>query len=241
MIMSRKNAALTANMVSETGCAKRRNDRTAGTDEIRVARKKRRGVSIFGVILGVAVTAIVILGLVSAYQTVVTSTRSQTALSTIGTMENTIRRNYANLPQFGGTLEPGLWGAVASTSVQGTGTSREIVTPWGSRIVAGGGDTVGNLHTTGGTADNDKFFISVLRPLPEAACEAIATAHLNRSDVIQIYVENDSATTLTAFVAADLVYDETSTTLNGMVASAGRIEVSCEDDTNNVLSVIYRG
>ena len=232
MIMSRKNAAVTANMASETGCAKRRNDKVAETDGMRVARRNRRGVSIFGVILGVAVTAIVILGLVSAYQTVVTSTRSQTALSTIGVMENTIRRNYANLPQFGGVLEPGLWGAVASTSVQGTGATRQIVTPWGGRIVAGGGSLVGNLHTTGGAADNNTFFISVLSPLPEAACEAIATAHLNRSDVVRLHIAN--ANPAVAFTGTGI-------SLSNFVTAAGTIETTCVDNTNNYLSVVYRG
>ena len=239
--MSRKNAAVTANMVSETGCAKMRDDKTAGTDEMRVARRNRRGVSIFGVILGVAVTAIVILGLVSAYQTVVTSTRSQTTLSTIGTMENTIRRNYANLPQFGGALEAGLYGAVPSTSVQGTGTNRRIVTPWGSQIIAGGGNGVATLNSPGGAASNDNFFITVGRPLPEAACEAIATAHLNRSDVAQLYIENDdTAATGTAIVPAfanpgDLI------ALTPVVTAAGSIETACEGNTNNYLSIIYRG
>ena len=207
---------------------------------MRYARKSRRGVSIFGVILGVAVTAIVILGLVSAYQTVVTSTRSQTVLSTIGTMENTIRRNYANVPQFGANLQDGLYGAVPTTSIQGTLNSRIIVTPWGGQMIAGGGSNLGDLNSPDGRVHNSNFFITVGRPLPESACEAIATAHLNRSDVVVLYVTNDDdPATVPAIVPAFGATDVIS--LTNVVAAAGLIESSCEEDTNNYLSIIYRG
>ena len=216
-----------------TGCESKRHDAHATKTKPYIPRKKHRGVSIFGVILGVAVIAVVALGLVSAYQGVVTNTRTQAVLTTLSTMENAVRRNYANLPQFGADLDDGLFGVVPTSAIQGTGSSRQIVTPWGSRIHVGGGETEAQLNDSTGTADNGHFYISVLN-LPEAACEAIASAYLNRADVEAIYVKDDTG----AFVSADKVNADP-------VDAAGDIQDDCDGDDDNVnndqVAIVFRG
>ena len=197
-----------------------------------IPRRKRRGISIFGVILGVAIAAVVALGLVSAYQGVVTNTRTQAVLTTLSTMETAVRRNYANLPQFGGNLVEGLVGVVPTSAIQGTGTSREIVTPWGSRIHAGGGETPAQLNASTGTASNNRFYVSVLG-LPEAACEAIASAYLNRADVEDIYVKKDSG----AFANGTDDVDA------DPVTAAGHIQTRCDGGNVNddQVAIVFRG
>ena len=195
-----------------------------------IARRKHRGVSIFGVILGVAVSAVVALGLVSAYQGVITSVRTQAVLTTMTTMETTIRRNYANLPQFGKSLEPGLWGAVASGSIQGTGATRKIVTPWGGEIHAGGGNALGKLHTDTGDASNNNFYISAL-DLPESACEGIGTAYLNRADVEEIYVEKIAAADFASATKLDA----------DPVKAAGELQTNCEEGSENHVAIVFKG
>ena len=214
-----------------TGCESKRHDAHATRTKPNIPRKKHRGVSIFGVILGVAVIAVVALGLVSAYQGVVTNTRTQAVLTTLSTMENAVRRNYANLPQFGGTLVAGLVGVVPTSAIQDTGADRIIVTPWGSRIHAGGGETVTQLNASTGTASNDRFYISVLG-LPESACETIASAYLNRADVEDIFVKKDA----TAFAGGDAVDDNP-------VTAAGTIQTECDGGNVNddQVAIVFRG
>ena len=225
------NAQAVAGIAPVTEWERERYEASAARTKPCIPRKKRRGISIFGVILGVAVAAVVALGLVSAYQGVVTNTRTQAVLTTLSTMETAVRRNYANLPQFGGNLVEGLVGVVPTSAIQGTGTGREIVTPWGSRIHAGGGETVGQLNASTGSASNNRFYISVLG-LPEAACEAIASAYLNRADVEDIYVKEDS----TAFAAGDAVSDNP-------VTAAGTIQTECDGGNVNddQVAVVFRG
>ena len=230
-MLRKVSAQAVAGIAPVTEWERERYEASAARTKPSIPRKKRRGISIFGVILGVAIAAVVALGLVSAYQGVVTNTRTQAVLTTLSTMETAVRRNYANLPQFGGNLVEGLVGVVPTSAIQGTGTSREIVTPWGSRIHAGGGDTVGQLNASTGTADNNRFYVSVLG-LPEAACEAIASAYLNRADVEDIFVKNAVA----AFAAGDAVDDNP-------VTAAGEIQTRCNGGNVNddQVAIVFRG
>lgn len=164
-------------------------------------RRSRRGISIFGVVLGVAVAALVTLGLVSAYQGVVTNTRAQAVLNTMLIMESTVRRTFANRPQFeaGPALQGAAISAVPTNSIQGSGATRVIVTPWGGNILIGAGNTPSATAPSGSTpaASNNRFYI-VVTGLPEAACETIASAYLDRADVIGL----DTDGTFAAITAA---------------------------------------
>ena len=180
-------------------------------------------------ILGVAVAAIVTVGLVSAYQSTVTNTRTQSVLTTLAMMENDIRRSYASQPQFEANLTSGLWSAVPSNSIQGTGASRKIVTPWGGQMFTGGNDTPDDDGT--GTASDNRFFISILG-LPEDACEKIATAFLNRSDVVGLDVEGAGGTNFTKVntTAQVQAFDEVS-----------EINTECDGDDDDKVAIVFRG
>ena len=232
-MLRKVSAQAVAGIAPVTEWERERYESSAARTKPSIPRKKRRGISIFGVILGVAVAAVVALGLVSAYQGVVTNTRTQAVLTTLSTMETAVRRNYANLPQFGAGLDDGLVGVVPTSAIQGTGSNRIIVTPWGSRIHVGGGETEAQLNASTGSASNNRFYISVLA-LPEAACEAIASAYLNRADVEAIYVKNDTG----GFTSTDKVNANP-------VTAAGDIQEDCNGDDNNVnndqVAIVFRG
>ena len=191
---------------------------------MRFPRRSRRGIGIFGVLLGVAVTAFVVLGLVGVYQTSVTNQRTDSVLRTMLVMESTIRRAYANQPQFGANMLTGLVGAVPANTVSGTGAGRTIVTPWGGLIATGGGSTVGQLNSNGGTAHNNQFFISVIG-IPESACESIASSFLGRPDVVSVYAKGAAG----AFVAGDL--ETTVEDING----------NCVAGNANQVAIVFRG
>lgn len=179
---------------------------------------------IFGVMLGVAVAAFVLLQVVGVYQGAVTGQRTESVKSTMLVMESTIRRAYANQPQFGANMLTGLVGAVPVNTVSGTGGSRTIVTPWGGLIAAGGGSTVGQLNSNGGTAHDNQFFISVIG-IPESACEDIASSFLGRPDVVSVYAKGSAG----AFVAGDL--ETTVENING----------NCVDSAVNQVAIVFRG
>ena len=195
----------------------------------RLPRRARRGISIFGVILGVAVAAVVSLGLVSAYQGVVTSTRTQAVLNTLTVAEAAIRRAHANLPQYEAQLTAGLLSAVPSSSVQdghgampgASSDTRRIVTPWGGFIYAGGGGTV-DLDGTG-TATGNRFYITVLG-LPEAACETVAKAYLNNPSVVSVAAEGTAATAATT-----------------AQATGAAIDAECDGGDDDKVGIVFRG
>ena len=188
-----------------------------------VPRRSRRGISIFGVVLGVAVAAVVTLGLVSAYQGVVTSTRTQAVQNTLITMEAAIRRSFANRPQFeaGGALQGISVSAVPSNAIQGTGASRVIVTPWGSNVTTGAGTTIGT-----DAASNNRFWILV-SDVPEAACEAIGAAFLDRPDVVGVDADGTWAS-MTSSVAQ--AHD-----------TVAEINTSCDGGDDDDVGIVFRG
>jgi len=152
-------------------------------------RRRRRG--LVNVILTVAIAAIAIVGILAAYQSVNTSIRTQNVQGTITMIEAELRRTYASQPQYAANLTGGLLSKMPSNVIQGTGADRVIVTPWGGQVFAGGGNTPDDDGTGG--ASNNRFYVTVLG-LPEAACEAIAAAFLNRSNVVGLDVEGAAAT-----------------------------------------------
>ena len=194
-------------------------------------RRNRRGVGLFGVILGAAVIAAAILGLIALYQGAVNNTRTQTALNTVLVIDTSIRRTYANLPQFeaGEALEGTAISAVPSNAVQGTGTNREIVTPWGGRIRVAAGDNPGaTIGAATPAASNNRFYITIAG-LPETACEAIAAAFLNRPDVVGLDVENSGTLTAVSNATQIAAFD-----------TVGEINTECDGDDNSV-GIVFRG
>ena len=195
----------------------------------RVPRRSRRGMSIFGVVLGVAIAAAVALGLVSAYQGVLTNTRTQATLNTLLIMDAGIRRSYASLPEFEANLTSGLWSAVPSNAIQLRDGTRTIVTPWGGEIFAGGGDTPKNNGA--GTASGNRFYITVLN-LPEEACETIGSSFLNRSDVVGLDVEGAGATAFTQVKTAAQIQ---------AFDAVSEIDAECDGGDDDKVAIVFRG
>lgn len=152
-------------------------------------RRARRG--IIGVVLSMAIIAVVLLGLLSIYNNMQTSTRTMLVQTMISNAQGELRRAYASQPEYEAELTEILLGVMPNTAIRGTGANREIVTPWGGAIVAGGGDTPDRDGT--GTASYDRFYITIL-DLPEAACEELAQAFLGAEGVIGVFPEGTGGT-----------------------------------------------
>ena len=182
---------------------------------------------IVGMVLAVALAAIVTLGAVSIFQGTLNSTRTQTVLNTMAVMETTIRRSFANRPLYegAGALEGISISAVPTSAIQGAAATRQIVTPWGSQITTGAGAEIGADPAAGSP---NRFWILV-EDIPEEVCEAIGAAYLDRGDVIGVDADGSWADmTLTVAQAHDTV-DE--------------INDSCDDTAGDVedVGIVFRG
>lgn len=195
---------------------------------LRRRRRLRRGLTMWEMMLVVAVIGFVVVGVVALYNVASTAIRTQRVQSVLATAEQTIRRAYASQPQYEANLTQVLWSAMPTTAIQGTGTNRDIVTPWGGEIFAGGGNTPDNDGT--GTASNNRFYISVLL-LPEAACERLAMAYLNRSDVVGLDVEGAGATAFTQVNTAAQVQ---------AFDTVSEIEAECDGDDDDKIAIVFR-
>ena len=183
---------------------------------------------IYGVMMGAAIVAVALLGMVSLFQGVMTSQRAQTVLNTMNTIETTTRRTFANLPNFeaGTALQNIAISAVPTGAVQSNadGTNVRIVTPWGGNIVVGAGDTpVAPVTGTSPAGHPNRFYI-VVEGLPDAACETVASAYLNRSDVVGIDADG-------AWGAVTGPGDN----------SVADIVTYCDDADDNDIAVVFRG
>ena len=177
---------------------------------------------IYGVMMGVAIVAVALLGMVGLFQGVMTSQRTQSVMHTLSVMETTIRRSYANQPNFDANLTPGVWSHVPRGAIQGTGTGRTVVTPWGGGIFAGGGATV-DLDGTGSTTPANRFYITILG-LPEAACETIGKAYLNNSSVVSVAAEGTAGTAPTT-----------------PQTTAADIDTECDGGDDDAVGIVFRG
>lgn len=179
--------------------------------------------AIFGYMLAALAAALAALAIVGAFQGVMTNQRTQTVLNTMTVIESTVRRSFANRPQFegGGALQGVSVSAVPTTAIRGTGTGREIVTPWGANITTGAGTTIGT-----DTAHNTSFWILV-SDVPEEACETIGAAHLDRSDVIG--------------VDADGTWAAMTATVAGAHDTVAEINASCNGGDDDDVGIVFRG
>lgn len=178
---------------------------------------------IYGVMMGVAVVAVALLGMVSLFQGVMTSQRAQTVLNTMNTIETTTRRTFANLPNFeaGDALQNIAISAVPTGAIQGGGN---IVTPWGGSIFVGAGNTPDVSLAAGSPGESPNRFYIVVEDLPDAACETVASAYLNRSDVVGI--------------DADGAWGAVTGPVDNSVAD---IVADCDDADENDIAVVFRG
>ncbi len=201
--------------------------RQTASKKRRLPRRRRRG--LINVLLTVAIVAVAVVAIIAIYGQVQTSLRTQRVQSVMTTAESTLRRAYASQPEFEADLTPILWSSMPTNAIQGTGANRNIVTPWGGELFAGGGNTPDDNGT--GAASNDRFYISVLG-LPEAACENLAQAYLNRSDVVGLDVEGAAAT---AFTQVDTVAQiEAFDTVT-------EIEAECDGGDDDKIAIVFRG
>ena len=145
-------------------------------------RRRRRGLSLPGTILAVAIAAVAAGGVVAAGVSVQTNVRAQQAQQLLTTIESKIRETYATLPQFDADMTDVALSSMPASAIQTQSGSDVIVTPWGGLITVGGGATAGT-----GAASGDRFWIAVAG-LPAAACERIAQAYLNTNTVVGIEV-----------------------------------------------------
>ena len=195
--------------VAGRGCARRRP----------MPRRARRG--LVNVLLTVAIVAVVLVGTLALYGQINTSVRTQATQSILTIAEAELRRIYASQTQYEANLTPILFSVMPTNAIRGTGATRDIVTPWGGEVFAGGGATPDNDGT--GTATADRFYITVLL-LPEAACEALAQAYLNRSNVVSVNPEGTAAT-------APIVARATPTL----------IQVECDGGDDDKIAIVFRG
>ena len=182
-------------------------------------RRARRG--LINVLLTVAIVAIVLVGILALYGQINTSVRTQATQSILTIAEAELRRVYASQVEYEANLTPILFSVMPSNAIRGVLAARTIVTPWGGGVFAGGGATV-DLDGTG-TATADRFYITVLG-LPEAACEALGQAYLNRSNVFAVHVEGAVAT-------AALVAQTTPTA----------IQLECNGGDDDKIAIVFRG
>ena len=172
-------------------------------------------------LLTVAIVAIVLVGILALYGQINTSVRTQATQSILTIAEAELRRIYASQVEYEANLTPILFSVMPSNAIRGLLAARTIVTPWGGGVFAGGGATV-DLDGTG-TATADRFYITVLG-LPEAACEALGQAYLNRSNVFAVHVEGAVAT-------AALVAQTTPTA----------IQLECDGGDDDKIAIVFRG
>lgn len=190
----------------------------------RQPRQHRRG--LVNVILTVAVAGAVIAGLVAAYSQVTTSMRASNTQQLVNTIESTIRNAYNNMPTYEAALTEIAIGSMPTSAIQGTGTNRIIVTPWGGEIIAGGGDTVDTEAASG-----NRFWV-LISDLPEAACETIAQGFLNRSDVVGIAVDGAASGTFSRMIGGTVI---------GAFDTVTEIEAECDGSDDDRVGVVFRG
>ena len=174
-------------------------------------RRSRRGM--INVMLTVAIAAIVVGAMIGIYTTVQSSMRTSSVQTTLTSLESEIRRAFANRREYAaGAYHDFLAPRMPSNAVRGAAGAEVIETPWGGRITAGPGATVG---TTTAAAAN-RFWIDVA-DLPRDACITIAEALLDRRSIFSVSV------------------DGTATTTNVL------IEANCDDADDNDVEIVFRG
>ncbi len=181
----------------------------------RLPRRARRG--LINVLLTVAVIAAAMIGILAIYNQVNTSISTSSVQNLVTTMEAEIRRAYASAPQYTGDIDEFIEASLPSSALNGEGADREIVTPWGGAVQAGGGTTPGT------DTDSPNRFWILVAGLPERACESLANAFLDLSSVQAIQTGTGRRGNLAARTDSDEISD------------------GCAAADNNRVAVIFRG
>ena len=138
------------------------------------ARRYRRGFSLFGVLLGLGLAAVVIVGAVGTYNAARESAHRSAALTLLSQLRANVEASFAGAPSYGADAD--LVPAI----------DRRGGIPGGARVVVGSTVTIrhpfgGAVTVTGGPGGVTNRFRIVFEDVDDAICAALGDAFAGRS------------------------------------------------------------
>ena len=138
------------------------------------ARRYRRGFSLFGVLLGLGLAAVVIVGAVGTYNAARESANRSAALTLLSQLRANVEAAFAGAPSYGNNAD--LVPAI----------DRRGGIPGGARVVVGNNATIrhpfgGAVTVTGGPGGVTNRFRIVFEDVDDAICAALGDAFAGRS------------------------------------------------------------
>ncbi|MXX87988.1 MAG: hypothetical protein F4213_18810 [Boseongicola sp. SB0677_bin_26] len=179
----------------------------------RFPRRERRG--LINVMLTVAIAAVAAVVMVNMGITIRDSLRTSTLQSTIVQLEANVRASFANWGTYSGLDDELMASGLPKHAVDGDPPD-SIVTPWGTEITVGPGETLAAGATSGPNIAN-RFWIRIAN-LPQETCKQLATVFQENSGVTKV-ANGSGATTLD---------------------SPSDVDTHCDDDGKN-LRIVFRG
>ena len=176
-------------------------------------RRERRG--LYGLMLTMAIVAVIILVMVGWAVSLRENARISTLQTTLSQAEAETRRLFASFTNYSGDITALVSSAMPTSARDG----EDIVTPWGTPIEIGGGNTPGTQAADTVASTANRFWIQI-EDLGEDACKKIAAAYQNNEGVLS--VTDDS----TAQTGAD-------------IDTPGEIQTECDDGSD--LAIVFRG
>ena len=200
----------------------------------RFPRRSRRGVSIWGIVLGLAVVAFFTLQLVNAFQGVLDNSRGQQVDNSVTQSATGIRRTFANASSFPTTaaqMNPIIYSNAPANlqNTDGSTPAAGIFFPWWN-----GASDLATLTATAGTPNT--FTLSVSN-LPSSVCETIAGGRIGLADVERVDIGPAGTTS-----AGSRVYSS-ARTVQQNANDAAKIPTRCGDGTlaNRSVHIRFRG
>ncbi|MYF38125.1 MAG: hypothetical protein F4219_05055 [Gammaproteobacteria bacterium] len=176
-------------------------------------RRERRG--IYGLMLTMAIVAVIILVMVGWAVTLREGARVSALQTTLTQAEAETRRLFSSFTNYSGDIDALVSSAMPTRARDGD----TIVTPWGTTIEIGGGNTPGTQAAATVASTANRFWIQIDN-LGEDACKKIAAAYQNNPGVLSV-TDGTAAQT-----AAD-------------IDTPAEIESDCDGDTD--LAIVFRG
>ena len=138
------------------------------------ARRYRRGFSLFGVLLGLGLAAVVIVGAVGTYNAARESANRSAALTLLSQLRANVEAAFAGAPSYGADAD-----LVAAIDRRGG-------IPGGARVVVGSRTTIrhpfgGAVTVTGGPGGVTNRFRITFEDVDDAICAALGDAFAGRS------------------------------------------------------------
>ena len=138
------------------------------------ARRYRRGFSLFGVLLGLGLAAVVIVGAVGTYNAAREAANRSAALTLLSQLRANVEAAYAGAPSYGNKAD--LVPAI----------DRRGGIPGGARVLVGGKAAIrhpfgGAVTVTGGPGGVTNRFQITFKDLDDAICAALGDAFAGRS------------------------------------------------------------